>query len=147
MRSFAFKLEKLLEIRGYKEKEKALELAEVTGRYIQIVNNIEDLGKKKKQIMESRFSNAGNNVYSIIYDESLISAIDRKISDLEKKLIPINIERENKRAEYVEALKNKRVIEKLKEKKAYEHKRKELSRDSRTLDDIVNSSFKKVQEV
>ena len=147
MRNFAFRLEKLLEIRGYREKKKILELAEVTGRYMQIINSIHDLKTRKRTIMESRFISSGNNVYAIMSDQSLISAIEKKISDLEEKLVPINIEKENKRLEYVEALKSKRVIEKLKEKKAYAHKREELLRETRVLDDIVNSNFKKVQEV
>ena len=147
MRNFVFNLEKLLEIRGYAEKEKVLELAEVTGRYMQIINSIDDLKKKKKEIMSIRFSGSGNDVYSIIYNESLITGIDQKISDFEKKLIPINKEKENKRVEYLEALKNKRVIEKLKEKKAYKHKREELLREAKALDDIVSSNFKRLQEV
>ena len=147
MRNFTFRLEKLLEIRGYREKKKILELAEVTGRYMQIMNSIQDLKTRKRTIMESRFISSGNNVYAIMSDQSLISAIEKKISDLEEKLVPINIEKENKRLEYVEALKSKRVIEKLKEKKAYAHKREELLRETRVLDDIVNSNFKKVQEV
>ena len=148
MRNFTFNLEKLLEIRGHAEKEKALELAEITGRYMQIINSIIDLKNKKRNIMDSRFSSSGNDVSSIIYDESLISAIDRKVSDFENNLIPINAERENKRLEYVEALKNKRVIEKLKEKKAQKHKKEEFLRDARALDDTANSRFvKKLQEV
>ncbi|MCL2295240.1 MAG: flagellar export protein FliJ [Spirochaetes bacterium] len=147
MRNFAFKLEKLLEIRGYAEKQKVLELAEVTGRYMQIVSSIEDLKNRKRKIMESRFEAAGNNVYSIMYDESLISAIDVKVMDFEKKLIPLNIEKENKRLEYLEALKNKRVLEKLREKKAEMHKKSELIRGSKAIDDIVSSNFIKLQEV
>ena len=147
MRSFVFNLEKLLEIRGYAEKEKVLELAEVTGRYMQIVNSIEDLRKRKKEIMASRFSGSGDDVYSIIYNESIISAIDTKISDFEQKLIPINKEREKKRLEYMEAMKNKKVIEKLKEKKANKHKKEELLREAKAIDDIVSSNFKRLQEV
>ena len=147
MRSFVFNLEKLLEIRGYAEKEKVLELAEVTGRYMQIVNSIEDLRKRKKEIMASRFSGSGDDVYSIIYNESIIYAIDTKISDFEQKLIPINKEREKKRLEYMEAMKNKKVIEKLKEKKANKHKKEELLREAKAIDDIVSSNFKRLQEV
>jgi len=147
MKNFVFNLEKLLEIRRYAERKKILELAEVTGRYMKIINSIEDLKKKKRDIMESRFIEQKSSTYSVMYDESLISAIDRKVFDFEKKLIPINVERENKRLEYLEASKNKRVIEKLKEKKAYKHKKEELKRDSKTIDDIINSTFKKNEEV
>ena len=114
---------------------------------MQIVNSIEDLRKRKKEIMTSRFGSSGNDVYSIIYDESLISAINSKISDFEKKLIPINKEKENKRLEYMEAQKNKKVIEKLKEKKAYQHKKQEILKESKAIDDLVNTRFKKFQEV
>ncbi|MCL2480945.1 MAG: flagellar export protein FliJ [Spirochaetaceae bacterium] len=147
MRKFVFDLEKLLEIRGYAEKEKLLELAEVTGRYMQIVNSIEDFEKKKEGIMGLRFSGSKVDVYSIMFDQSRISAIERKISAFRKKLIPINKEKEEKRLKYLEALKNKKVIEKLKEKEAYEHKRKELLREAKEIDDIVSSNFDIIQEV
>jgi len=147
MRKFAFNLEKLLEIREYAEKEKILELAEVTGRYMQIINSIEALKKRKRDIMASRFEGSGIDVQSIMHNESIINAIDIKISDFEKKLIPINIEKEEKRLEYMEALKDKRVIEKIKEEKALEHKRKEFLRESKEIDDIVNTNFRNLQEV
>ncbi|MCL2791611.1 MAG: flagellar export protein FliJ [Spirochaetaceae bacterium] len=149
MRNFAFNLEKLLEIRRYAERKKILELAEVTGRYMQIINSIEDLKKKKREIMESRFSGPdNNNIHSVMRDESLISAIERKVFDFEKKLIPINIERENKRLEYLETLKNKRVIEKLREKKESRHKKEEFLREEKTIDDIATSAgFSRLKEV
>ncbi|MCL2704673.1 MAG: flagellar export protein FliJ [Spirochaetaceae bacterium] len=147
MRKFVFDLEKLLEIRGYAEKEKLLALAEVTGRYMQIVNSIEDSEKRKDDIMGLRFSGSDVDVYTIMFDQSRISAIERKISDFKKKLIPINKEKEEKRLEYLEALKNKKVLEKLKEKEASEHKRKELLREAKEIDDIVSSNFDMIQEV
>jgi len=139
MKNFVFNLEKLLEIRRYAERKKILELAEVTGRYMNIINSIEDLKKKKKDIMESRFRGHGSSTYSVMYDESLISAIDRKVFNFEKKLIPINVERENRRLEYLEAMKNKKVIENIKDKQAQEHKKKELLREEKAIDDIVSS--------
>ena len=148
MRNFAFNLEKLLEIRKYAERKKILELAEVTGRYMQIINSIEDLKQKKIEIMESRFSGPDNNIHSIMRDESLISAIERKVFDFEKKLIPLNVERENKRLEYLETLKNKRVIEKLREKKESRHKKEEFLREAKTIDDIATSAgFSRLKEV
>ena len=82
-----------------------------------------------------------------MYDQTLISAIDVKVMDFERKLIPINIEKEKKRLEYMEALKHKRVLEKLREKKADEHRKKELIRDSKAIDDIISSNYERLQEV
>jgi flagellar FliJ protein len=146
MKSFNFKLEKLLELKNHKEKEKAAELAEVTGRYANTLNKIESLKIKKKVILGTRFGDLGNSV-KFIENEYQIGAINSKISELKKLLEKINEEKEEKRLKYVDALKDKKILEKLKEKQALEHKKAELSSAEKELDDIANSNFKFILEV
>ena len=142
-------MEKLLEIRKFKERESSLELAEVTGRYIKKENEIKNILLIKKQILKNRFNYADKNISanSVFYDTQ-ISAVREKIMHLEVELEVIDKERKSVRGKYIEVLKDKNVLEKLKEKKMAEHKKSELSKEEKALDDIAVTSFTvKLQEV
>ncbi|MDX9801056.1 MAG: flagellar export protein FliJ [Spirochaetia bacterium] len=141
MKQFSFKLEKLLEMKKHVEKEKSLELAEVTGRYLNILNSIEDMKVRKKQILISRFKYADNNPSSLLFDELQITAIKNKILKLQENLEAVFSELEQIRKNYVNALKEKKVMEKLKDKKTEEHKKDEAAAESRTIDDLVITNF------
>jgi len=141
VRQFNFKLEKLLEMKSHSEKKKSLELAEVTGRYLKIEGDIDQMRILKKQILTDRFKIADNKSSSLLYDEYQMSAIRDKILKLEKNLETVNLEREQVRTKYISALKDKKVMEKLKDKKEAEHKKEETARDARTLDDLVVTIF------
>ena len=141
MKQFSFKLEKLLEMKKYAEKEKSLELAEVTGRYINIAGAIEEMKIRKKRILTSRFEYADNNASSLLFDELQISAIKNKILKLEKDLESVVSEQHLVREKYINALREKKVMEKLKDKKTEEHKKDEAAAESRTIDDLVITNF------
>ncbi len=55
MKEFAFRMEKLLEIRKFKEREISLELAEVTGRVISKENEIKRFGAMRKTDFKKPF--------------------------------------------------------------------------------------------
>ena len=129
MKQFSFKLEKLLEMKKYAEKEKSLELAEVTGRYINIAGAIEEMKIRKKRILTSRFEYADNNASSLLFDELQISAIKNKILKLEKDLESVVSEQQLVREKYINALREKKVMEKLKIKKLKNIKRMKLQRN------------------
>ena len=142
-------MEKLLEIRKFKERERSLELAEVTGRYIGKEREIEKFAALRKQILKGRFNSADNmmSADSVFFD-SQISAVREKIASLTEELEEIGREREKVREKYLEALKEKNVLEKLKEKKRAEHKKSETGKEDKALDDISVTSFTvKLQEV
>ena len=142
-------MEKLLEIRKFKERERSLELAEVTGRYISKEKEIEKFASLRKQILKSRFISADNNMSAdSVFSDSQISAVREKIALLTVELEEIGREREKVRERYIEALKEKNVLEKLKEKKKAEHRKEESGKENKALDDISVTSFTvKLQEV
>ena len=142
-------MEKLLEIRKFKERERSLELAEVTGRYIKKENEIKDLLSMRKQILKNRFNYADKNITadSVFYDTQ-ISAVRGKVIHLEKELEEIEKERKSVRDRYIESLRDKNVLEKLKGKKMAEHKKSVMGKEGKALDDIAVTSFAvKLREV
>ena len=143
MRRFDYRLEKLLEVKAYAEKTRSLELAEVTGRWIKTSDSIESLKRMKKEVLSLRFKGEkySINVDSLSFAENQISAIKVKIKNLENELEKITVEQNKMREIYVSALKEKKTIEKLKEKKQVLHMKNEKSRENRVLEDIVMTSY------
>ena len=142
MKEFAFRMEKLLEIRKFKEREISLELAEVTGRVISKENEIKRFGAMRKQILKNRFNYADNNLSAdSMFHDSQFSAVREKIKQLTEELGEIEKERDKVRERYIEALKDKNVLEKLKEKKMAEHRKREMGKEEKALDDISVTSF------
>lgn len=144
MKKFYYRLEKLLEIKAHNERSKSLELAEVTGRLIKTGEEIKNLKDMKKQVLFSRYAGEEKQAAAtsmLEYAENQISAIKSRISKLEKMLEQIKGEHEKARNVYVGALKEKKVLEKLKEKKQFMHVKNEYNREARVLEDIVITSF------
>lgn len=149
MRKFNFNLEKFLVLKSYAEKECSLELAGATGKYLKIANNIEELKNKKNNVLKSRYSwlEGESAVKLLVYAEEQMFAIKERIGQLEKDLVLADEEREKVRLKYVKALTEKRIFEKLKEKKAEEHKKNEIDREEMILDDIAVTNFNRLREV
>lgn len=143
MRRYDFPLEKLLELRSHKEREAAFKLAEVTGRYVSAENEISDLEKRMRHIFSDRYKN-GIDINMLINDEIRISGIKNRTAVLKKKLEEIKKEREKIRLDYVEALKNKKVMEKLKEKKRSEFMKEELRKEYKEAEDIAETGIEEI---
>ena len=104
-------MEKLLEIRKFKERERSLELAEVTGRYIRKENEIKRFSDLRKQILKGRFDSADKNTSAVsVFYDSQISAVKEKIRLLTEELNEIGRERDKVREKYIEALKIKMFL-------------------------------------
>ncbi len=147
MREFSFRLEKMLELREYAEKQKSLVLAEVTGRYLKKEAEIAGLAALKKTVLTTRFKNADNDSMSLKYDEIQISAINHKILLLKEELGRIGKEKEDARLEYIDALKEKKVLEKLRIRKESEYRKNQKARESRTVDDLALTNIAANREV
>ncbi len=60
------------------------------------------------------------------------SAVSEKIKQLTEELGEIEKERDKVRERYIEALKDKNVLEKLKEKKMAEHRKREMGKEEKS---------------
>ena len=147
MREFRFRLKKMLELREYAEKQKSLVLAEITGRYLKKEAEIAGLAALRKTFLTTRFKNADNDSMSLKYDEIQISAINHNILALKEELGRIGKEKEDARLEYIDALKEKKVLEKLQIRKESEYRKEQKARESRTVDDLALTNIAANREV
>jgi len=139
MKKFKFKLEKLLDLRKIKEKEVQSELAYIVG--IQNIKKIEQEKVKngilqqksdyKNKLKQKSFSGREAIMFEQYIDISLraIEVSEKKIEEMEPEINEI-------RERLIEASRERKVVEKLKEKKLEEFEAELLREMNKEADDI-----------
>ena len=150
MKRFKFSLEKVLELRQHTEQEAKNELGKAISILNEIENNIIVNGVKKNDAVRERFkcidtsgddgpnknADTGSGVLSMQVWDSYILRLDQEAEWLEEQAARAEKVVEEKRALYLEASRELKVIEKLKEKRQKEYRKEMFTAETRELDDI-----------
>jgi flagellar protein FliJ len=138
MKRFVFALQKLLELREFREREAELELARILGRCVAVDNRLRELAVDKSRIYRNRFS-AGRSIADLQADEHYLLRLDREKDRLIEERAKLELLRLEAQKKYLEASKEKKVIEKLKEKKTVEYRKFVETESIKAIDDIANN--------
>jgi flagellar FliJ protein len=138
MKKFNFKLEKLLNLREYREHEAEIALGHAIGELTRIENEIKITAAKRLEASSLRFK-AGSTASEIQYADLYILRLDKTADKLMEDAAKAELKVSEARDEYLEASKEKKIIEKLKEKKEKEYKKFILSEEDKALDEIANN--------
>jgi flagellar FliJ protein len=136
MRLFRFKLEKLLELRGFYERKAEMALAEKAGRCAVLDNKLRETAEARSRTGREMFG-AGRMLADYRAAELYIVRLDRDRDRLMKELAAAELEREKARVDYVEKRKSREVIEKIKERKQGEYYRLAQREETKALDDLA----------
>ncbi len=136
MLKFRFRLERLLDIRKYREREWELKLAVITGICVSLENEIKDVLAEKSRSFRRRYELFGNDVNGLKTMELFMARLERKAEKLKKELAIRELEREEIQKQYLAVSKERKVLEKLKEKRADEYYREQMQEEMKVLDDI-----------
>ena len=139
MARFRFNLEKVLRMRERIEKDWEAKLAEITGRCARVQQRILDNKQfaadslKNRAAEEMTFENLS---YSELYiqrmrEENVRFAAELKV--LEKKRLEVQ-------QKYLEASRDRKAIQKIKDKKEQEFKNLQAKKEELAVDDINNSA-------
>ena len=137
MKKFNFSLQKVLDLREFDEKQAKEEL----GRVISISNK---LNAELQQLAVDRTSarNTSCSLGSIndfVAMEQYVTRLDNRKEQVLVELAENELLIEQKRKLFAEAMQNRKVITKLKEKKQKEWKMQNLREEESITDDIANS--------
>ena len=140
MRRFQFRLERFLDLRRWKEREWEIRLAHATGKVIVLKNRIAEIGTEIGASYERSFTSAGAvDVDAMagreLYVQRLAAERTRKEAELAVRLREL----EEVRGRYLEAARERKVLDRLKDRRAgeyYEHQRDE---EYKTVDDLNTS--------
>lgn len=135
MKRFKFNLEKVLQLRKFKEGECKLALGKAVSILNQIENEIKTTAIKRHNAASVRF----NDVNEITAWENYITRLDKTAETLAQHSARAQMAVEEKRALYLDALKDVKAIDKLKEKQRNEYRKEMLDLQMSEIDDITSA--------
>ncbi|TFG61170.1 MAG: flagellar export protein FliJ [Spirochaetales bacterium] len=141
MRRFLFKLERLLEIRKFREHEWELKLAEITGRCVRIEQLIRELSDEKMRIFLDRGTEAFKDLNRLALASLYMQRLSVKINDEKIKLEEEELKRRGVQEGYMEASRARKSLDKLKEKRGAEYYREQEAADIKAVDEINTATF------
>ncbi len=122
MRRFQFRLERLLALRAYKEREWQAKLAEKTGHCIRLARRIRDVDAETDRSFRQRFTVDEAFDFGLLQSwELYLNRLARERLKLEAELEERKREREDVQHKFLEVSREKKVLEKLKERKQAEY--------------------------
>jgi flagellar FliJ protein len=135
MKRFKFNLEKITQLRKFREEECRLALGQAVSFLNKIENDIKETALKRHAATSSRFSNVAETASWEIY----ILRLDQQADRLTEQAAKAQIVVEEKRALYLEAQKDLKAMEKLKEKQQKEYRKETLNYEMNEVDDLTSS--------
>lgn len=135
MKRFAFKLEKLLELRAFYERRAELVLAEKAGKCALLRKRLLEVAESRARTGREMFA-PGRDLADFRASELYILRLDRERDSLLEALALAELELEAARKVYVEKHRDREAIAKLKERRQAEYYRAAEREETKTLDDI-----------
>ena len=135
MKRFRFKLERILSLRAYKERDWELKLAGATGKCIQLTREIEDRTRMKAH-SAMRSIDKREVIKDLVQNHLYMSRLDQEIQNMHIQLIEREKEREEIQIAYLEASKDRKVLSNLKEKRSSAYSKERRVEEVKENDDI-----------
>ncbi len=141
MRRFQFRLESFLELKRYKEREWELALARIQGQCMLLKNRIAEILAEVDRSREDSFSAGGAiDVEGMSRRDMYIRRLTTERERTEVELARKTVEMEKVREKYLQAAKERKVLDKLKERRAGEYYEKQKDEEFKAIDDMNTAS-------
>jgi flagellar FliJ protein len=135
VKAFHFKLQKILKLRRYREHETEIELGRAMGELAAIEERVKKIAREKAAAAGGRFG-AGKGAGEIITFDNYILRLDRNKGLLLEAAAKQELVVEKAREIYLEASRERKIIDKLKERREAECRKNSLREETKVLDDI-----------
>lgn len=141
MKKFIFELESLLNMRRKREELVAQELSTAQAAKIRIVNKISDTKKTVSALIEDSKSYLKTSIKidSLLISRNYIELLKRQLSALEIDLQAAEENISGVKLKLAEAVKQRKIIEKLKENQFAQYKKDYNKNDNAQMDEIANN--------
>jgi len=137
MRRFQFRLERFLELRRWKEREWELALARVLGECLLLEKRIAEITADVAASFLAVFrSGTRIDIETMSRRELYVRRLSVERERTQAALVEKEKELEEVRAKYLEAAKDRKVLDKLKERRETEYYERQVDEEFKTIDDI-----------
>ena len=135
MRPFTFNLEKVLNLRKFREDEAKIELGRATGILAELEGRIFVLGRERARAAADQFS-PGNSAAMMQQYMFYLLRLDNAKEQLLKEAALAELKVEEARKAFLEASRERKVLDRLKEKRQKEYRKDMFAEETKILDDI-----------
>lgn len=135
MKRFRFNLEKILSLRANREHETELELGRAAGALSALENDLHGVAEAKHGAAALRFAQ-GRGMNEILSYELYIRRLDQTRDRLLERAAQAELAVEEARAAYLEASRDRKILDKLKERRKKEYRRVAFAEETKMLDDV-----------
>jgi flagellar FliJ protein len=139
LRRFAFKLEKVLVLKLNRERETEVELGRTIGVLSALENRIQKVAEEKVQALGNRFDKTHDADDIRSYDNYILR-LDKTRDALLEASAKAELEVEKARDVYIEASRDRKIIDKLKERREREYRAFMQREEIKVIDDISGGS-------
>ena len=139
MKPFVFGLEKVLGLREYYEDEAKIELGRAVGILAELEARLRSLGEELARAEEAQFSPGNSALVMQQYMRYLLRLENTKEQLLEEAAIA-ELKVEEARNAFLEASRERKVLDKVKEKRQKEYRKTVLAEETKMLDDISSGA-------
>jgi flagellar FliJ protein len=148
MRRFHFSLEKVLELREHREQEAEIALGRAIGELVNIENRIKEIASLVFEARNER-RNPGKGAFELPggladhyrYHEIYILRLERTKEKLLQEAAEAQIRVDKARELFLEASRERKVLDKLKEKRAVEYRKTMLAADIKSIDGLNSARY------
>ena len=147
MKRFNFRLQKVLDLRKHREQEAKTELGRAIGILTKIENDIAINATKHDLAVKERFTGisgsdgaANDGSVSMLSWDTYILRLEQEAERLAEDAARAEEVVEEKRQLYLEASRDLKVMDKLKEKREKEHRKEMYAADTKERDDKVRGN-------
>ena len=141
MHRFRFRLERLLELRRYREREWELKLAAVTGRCLKIEQEIRSRqGEMIRNIGDRSWPKGFLDMNHLLSMELYRARLVREKEMLQEELEIKRAEQQRVQEGYLDASKHRKVLDKLRQRREAEYYGQQKKEDFKVQDDITTGS-------
>lgn len=135
MKRFSFNLEKLLQLRGFEEKNAKTELAAAISAAERIKLDLRNTAAERMRVNKTR--NDTVDIRSLMAVENYVNRLDLHKEELLEQLAAAELTIEEKRKSFTAAMQKRSVLDKLKEKQFAQWRKESMSAEENALEDAV----------
>ncbi|MDR1219518.1 MAG: flagellar export protein FliJ [Treponema sp.] len=142
MKQFSFDLESILDVRKRREQDAEIALGRAVGDLTRIERNIAAVAKEKIRVSLERFA-LGYGVAELLTFDRYVQRLDATKERLIKDAAQAELKVEAAREAYLEASRDRDVLDKVKSDEAAAYRKKIFNEEAKVLDDIAGSAYVK----
>ena len=141
MRRFRFRLEKFLDLRRWKEREREIALAKVLGEVLLLEKRIAEIAEEIAASLFGEFRRDNRiDVEAMSRRELYAARLSQERKRKREALTVKNRELEEARARYLEASRERKVLDKLRERREAEYYERAIDEEFKEIDDMNTAS-------